>query len=215
MEIKVDFSNRFGSARDQGERETCLVFATTAAHEFLQNLGRFLCVEWLYYHALRFSRASLGAGTTIPDVSAAVRHYGQPLEEAWNYKQTPDYSRYVPPHNPQPLFYAKGEFAEFGVDQTLDILERGYPIVITLAIDRAFRGPSIIENLAIVEYESAQMTHMLHAVLVVGHGVYENRRYLKVRNSWGENWGINGYAWLSEEFLTRNAQAMLWLQKVD
>lgn len=215
MEIITDHSNRFGSARDQGERETCLVFAVTAAHEFVQGLSQSLCIEWLYYYAIKIGNASLGEGTAMTDVSSAVRQYGQPFEKVWSYVANPNYRSYNPPHNPRPLFCASGEFTDFGTDQALDLLERDYPFVISLSVDRAFRWPTIIENLAIVEHQSSQKTHLLHAVLVVGHGVYENRRFLKVRNSWGQNWGIDGYAWLSEEFLTRNAQAMLWLQKVD
>ena len=49
--------------------------------------------------------------------------------------------------------------------------------------------------------ESADLSQR-HAVIAVGHGTTETQRVILVRNSWGERWGANGHAWLSEAFLT-------------
>lgn len=48
MEVIVDLSNRFDAVRDQEEREKCLIFATTAAHEFLHDLSQSLCIECIF-----------------------------------------------------------------------------------------------------------------------------------------------------------------------
>jgi cathepsin L len=32
-----------------------------------------------------------------------------------------------------------------------------------------------------------------HAVLAVGYGIYDDKNYFLVKNSWGSGWGIDGY----------------------
>jgi hypothetical protein len=40
-----------------------------------------------------------------------------------------------------------------------------------------------------------------HAFSLVGYTHVENERYFLVKNSWGERWGDNGYAWIHEHTL--------------
>jgi C1A family cysteine protease len=40
-----------------------------------------------------------------------------------------------------------------------------------------------------------------HAVIAVGHGQNGGKRLLLVRNSWGETWGHEGYAWVDCDYL--------------
>ena len=167
------------------------------------------------YFSIKVAQSSLGEGTTIPNVSSALRQNGQPFEEVWRYNKISDFSDYGQPKDAKPLFYAEGKYSKFNLDEIVEFLDRDYPIVITLSIDRTFRCPRTEGDLAIFEQKSVLKNHLLHAVLVVGYGKYKGRRYLKVRNSWGKYWGIDGHAWICEDFLSSNALAMLWLQKVD
>lgn len=212
METIIDFSDQIGEVRDQGSRETCLAFATTAAHELLHGLNQELCVEWLYFYTVKYAGDKLGEGTFIPDISSALGLYGQPLEEVWRYKDTANFEDWIPPKYPEPLYHANGIYGNFVLDHIVDFLNDTIPVVITLTTDLVFQYPTVVNGEAIVEHDPESVKDMVHAVLVVGYGEIKNRKYFKVLNSWGKNWGSNRFAWLSEKFLEVNADEMLRLQ---
>src|SRR5205085_5453343 len=79
--IRHDLRDRFGPARDQGGRETCLAFAMSDAHAAARgNPWAALCCEYLFYHAKQRDRTPADEGTTIHAIRAALEHDGQPAE---------------------------------------------------------------------------------------------------------------------------------------
>ena len=87
MEVVFDSIDRLGIIRDQGRRRTCLAFAATAANEYLHGLQESLCVEWLYYYALKFAGKIPNSGTRVTDVWAVLTKNGQPFEDYWRYSK--------------------------------------------------------------------------------------------------------------------------------
>ena len=43
---------------------------------------------------------------------------------------------------------------------------------------------------------------LCHAVVAVGYMNSEDQKFVLIRNSWGENWCINGYGCVSERYLS-------------
>ena len=166
------------------------------------GLHESLCVEWLYYNALRIAGKRPHSLTWVTDLSAVLKKNGQPFEGCWRYSKKLDSRNwFLPTHTPGTLFFSSGQYTRYNFAEIVTLLELGQSVVITLKAIGEFRGAAMVDGIATVENNSSSVKLGNHAVLAVGVGVSDQKNYLKVRNSWRLGWGKDGYAWLSEEFL--------------
>lgn len=75
-----DLRGRFGPARDQGARPTCLAFAMSDAHAATRNGWTALSCEYLFFHAKQHDKTAPDKGARMNSVRHAVEHLGQPVE---------------------------------------------------------------------------------------------------------------------------------------
>lgn len=204
-----DLRGLFGPARDQAGRETCLAFALSDAHA--AALGKPwtpLSCEYLFYHAKQRDKKPPQVGTTISAIQTALEHDGQPVERTWPYlKALPaDLTQWKPPAKIGTVYRRATSKSGAAFDRVWNTVEDGQPVLLALTISAAFFVP---DGDGVVDSEEAEDPHLRHAVVAVATGKRRKRQLLLVRNSWGDTWGLGGYAWLSERYIAPRIKAAL------
>lgn len=121
----------------------------------------------------------------------------------------------MPPREVGRLYGRNGAKATHSINQVIQELDHGRPVVVLTMLSRAFyqRNPQGIVDPAADELPEPERRH---AVIAVGHGTVDRQRAILVRNSWGPSWGDAGYGWLTERFLgPRIYAAATLLEEVD
>jgi Papain family cysteine protease len=207
----VDLRGSFGAARDQNPRPTCLAFAASDTHAALRPGWNPLSAEWAYYHAVKRDGGLPQDGSTLASMLATIKSDGQPAESEWPYIQSAaiDVSSWLPPASPSELFFRDHAACGAALQDIVDQLDSGVPVLITMTLSDAFYLP----DAGVVERAEAIDPKRRHAVVAVGYGERAGKRLILIRNSWGEGWGLKGYAWLAEHYLAPRLTEVVILTK--
>jgi hypothetical protein len=206
--VRHDLRGRFGPPRDQEGRETCLAFAMSDAHAAaLGGEWSPLSCEYLFYHAKRRDKSPADQGTTVPAIRSALEHDGQPAETGWTYltELPPDLAQWRPPAEIGVVFRRGSDVRGCSFDDVWVAVEVGRPVVVGMTISTAFFTPTA----GVVDADEPEVPAVKHAVVAVGTGTSGKTRALLVRNSWGDAWGLSGYAWLTERYASPRIKAAL------
>jgi C1A family cysteine protease len=205
-EEAVDLSDQLGPVRDQGNRGTCLAFATTTAHEAARLRARGgeredLSEELLYW-ACKQIDGDFESGTRPESATRALREPGQPLAALWPYDGNRDdaNSSYQPPSDAlatSALRHATLRPMSTDATELKGAVRSGHVVILAIELWDAFYNADADVLRA---PDRAELLGDGHAVAVVGFD--ESNGTLRLRNSWGpHDWGDGGYGWLVTDAL--------------
>ncbi len=222
--------------KKQGMRPSCSVFAIVGALELqhAQNTGNAekLSEDYLIWA----TRKNLGIpqsaaknydpkrdgdlGFSLIDVSQALQNYGILTQSEMPNTFGKAMAKISEPSDAliqqaktrgkiQPI-YINGRNNEVRIANIIHTLNAGIPVVIGLH----WPNNKTLRNAPRLSKQKP-IPGNAHAVTLVGYrdktGNIEDTIFL-FRNSWGNQWGMNGHGWITYEYLEKNLQSAVFLQ---
>jgi len=201
--VKTDLRARVGAARDQGQRPTCLAFAASDAHGVSRGLSVELSAEQAFYNAHQRAGTKPSGGARLTEMLQAIQVDGQVPETDWPYLPVlPAKLEDWKPSKTFANFYFQASAPVYlSWNSALQQIDNKVPVLVTMRLSDSFFTPNAD---GVVDQVGSQAGDPIrrHAIVGLGTGMYGTRQVLLVRNSWGPSWGLSGYAWLTEAFLT-------------
>ncbi|WP_081055584.1 MULTISPECIES: C1 family peptidase [Burkholderia cepacia complex] len=202
IEILHDVSAAFGPARSQGSRPTCMAFAMSDLSRFHAQ-SPLLSAEYLYQSAAAKTPGwKPGDGTYTKYAIVAAADPGLPVEEVLPYKQfEPTLPLAVLPLPEDSIFFRTvmkgGNISSATAVETM--LAQGSPVGLVIKLTPEFMRPKA----GLVDFSPKVYSGQRHAVIATAVGMHKtsSERYIRIRNSWGVDWGDSGHAWLHSDYI--------------
>lgn len=203
----VDLRSHCSSVEDQGALGSCTGNAIAGALEYLELLfGKKSAINvsrlFIYYQErLIENTIKEDAGAMIRNGIKACANTGYCWESYWPY----DIKKFA--KKPGKAAYtnaAKNKITEYlrvsTLYDTLQALSKGFPVVFGFSVYESFETEAVASSGVVPLPTTNEQLLGGHAVLAVGYDMPTKR--LIVRNSWGPDWGDNGYFTLPFEYIT-------------
>ena len=228
---QVDLRSHFPLVWDQQDLGACTAHAAAALVGYFekQALGRTIDVSRLFvYKATRNLTGSTGdSGANLRTTMESLAVFGAPPETYWPYDGRAEASNqrfdvepspfcYAFAHNFTAVTYVRLDPVSATPVQALDNirahLAAGFPSMFGFPAYDEYMNPAADGKVAFPA-PSSQLNGG-HANVAVGYddhlAIGPHTGALLVRNSWGTGWGMNGYGWLSYEYVTQSLAVDWW-----
>lgn len=197
----VDMRSEFSAARDQGKLSSCVAFAVTGALD--RDAGAQLSPAMIY--ALRSTtNCKRDAGMSLYNGLQIAKTSGACLETLFTYPQalcaTPADDALADAANHKIVNYAVvwSEQGTANLATIKGLLADGTPVLVAVPVYGPFFSSDIVPS-----HAAGETYYGGHAMLLVGYD--DAGGYFIARNSWGDGWGHDGYAYLSYEFVQQDS----------
>ena len=141
------------------------------------------------------------AGAQIRDGIKVVAKQGAPPEDDWPY----DITQFaVKPPQQAYTDAAKNKVTSYHrvsrvLNQFKGCLASGYPFVLGFTVYDSFESAAVAQSGHLSMPQSGETVVGGHAVVAVGYD--DQNQWFIIRNSWGANWGLQGYFTMPYQYL--------------
>ena len=210
----VSLRSQMPPVYDQGQLGSCTANSIGSILEFnelkqAETDGGTPSRLFIYYNERAMEgTVSQDSGAEIRDGIKSVAQLGAPPETDWPYMITkfarkPPARAYKDALKHQAIRYARVPHTEMGI-QT--VLAGGYPISFGFTVYESFESDVGPDGIVPMPEPSEQVVGG-HAVVAIGYKQIRRQLYFECRNSWGPDWGDDGYFWLPASYIASSSLA--------
>ena len=202
----VDLRDGCSPVEDQKQLGSCTANALVGNLEFLEKKARDIFYTdlsrlFIYYNerALEHTVAS-DSGATLRDGIKTLKAYGVCSEGTWPYQVTkfrakPSVSCYREASKHKISSYHR----IMSLNDMKFCLAEGYPFVLGITLYETFESAGVAKSGVVYMPRPGERALGGHAVMAVGYDDTNNR--FLIRNSWGKDWGQDGYFTIPYNYL--------------
>ncbi|WP_338733455.1 C1 family peptidase [Mangrovimonas cancribranchiae] len=202
----IDLSKYLSKVKDQGELGSCTAFPVSAVYEFAakrNNKNVDISELFIYYNTREIlGNISDDTGATLLETINSVKKHGACYSKNYPYKiesfsVKPGEEAYT---EAQHQVVEKAYRVNITEKDFKHAIANGHPIIIGLKLFKSFYPK---DKTGLVPFpskdEASFENHGNHAMLIVGYN--EEEKLFKIRNSWGRNFGENGYCYAPYDYI--------------
>lgn len=197
----VDLSSQFAPIRNQGKQGSCASFAVSSVIEVLRKDKNRYSPAFLYWSA-REETASTNtdSGASLYDVIKGATKKGICLEDSMPYSSEIFTLAPTEAATKEALdcLIIEAKTVNPKLRDIKSALSDGYPVIVAAKIFDSFSDTrsGFVRHPSSKELATGTRTdgHGNHAMVVCGFS--DKERVLIVRNSWGKDFGVNGYCYI-------------------
>lgn len=211
----ADLRPYFRSVQNQGQQGSCLSFTVTSIFEYMMKVNQSencdLSEAFLYYNARNLDdegdvSVNIDTGSRFKPAMDSLTEFGIALEmycpyDEGVYDRKPSEAAY---EDAKTRKLIKALNVDRNVDAVKSALAEGYPVAASFTLCKSFTPTGgyipmptedeIAEALGNAADPDSETKHSCHAMAIVGFS--DELQMFLVRNSWGQDWGDNGYCYI-------------------
>jgi hypothetical protein len=203
----VDYSGKITTIRDGGQEGSVVGLALATALEFqitkTEHVQRKISARYIYYAARKAGRLDVtqDTGAQIKDGISVLRKEGAIPEEAWPYRA----GHFADPPPPEVGKAERFRIADVHALSTVDEVRRALyqngPVTAGVSLFQGAMTEAVTKTGQVPLPAKGDQIVGGHAVVIVGYD--DEKQQFKFVNSWGKEWGSEGFGFLPYEYLRK------------